>query len=560
MPNSAGLMLYPPCVFQTEFKGFVKEMVDCLGKTYWNAPADAANPDEHGMSSWYAGRADALVTKAKVNYDTTNPVGRIPTLRLKMRTLHHDFGHCVECNAIHFERGDMVKNRLGSAALAQNSERAKRHAAMYMGERRALENLRLSSARNEVLFCMRDKCGDDCLYLPSNPRKTLANTSKFQYRMAAQLELYPGTLTLINMLPDHVTSGASFGCTSMLSGMLELIDLRFFTANTRRFIFNEDGGTENVNWPKHALCMTIIDEVKTLNDILVARLPPEHHHAWADTTISVLEDSLDTPGSGGVETLPDMLAHIQHVFGSSKTYGQTAVKVQLQMANFDFWKFYDGCVDADFSSYGKPNVWRYSRHSTTGRPMAQFKMLIQDVATFEKDEWGPWIEEYITRTRPNGTVERNVRVLRSIPGGINFMLSYPDISSDPGLEPWKEDEDWKRETVFDSLCRQWSFCKVTPTTATSQHGPRDSWDAMAKWYSSHQTVDTMPTLPFTIKTDQGDDITVSGMPCSWSAMWTKLKQFNTTTPAGHAVSAPPANQSTSPPRASAVIARSNAKL
>jgi hypothetical protein len=65
--------------------------------------------------------------------------------------------------------------------------------------------------------------------------------------MAAQLELFPGTLTLINLLPAHVTSGANFGCTSMLSEMLELMDLGLFTSSTARLIFNEDGGTENVN-------------------------------------------------------------------------------------------------------------------------------------------------------------------------------------------------------------------------------------------------------------------------------------------------------------------------
>ena len=51
--------------------------------------------------------------------------------------------------------------------------------------------------------------------------------------MAAQLELYPGQLTQINLLPDHVTSGANFGCTSMLSAMLELMDIGVFTAATK---------------------------------------------------------------------------------------------------------------------------------------------------------------------------------------------------------------------------------------------------------------------------------------------------------------------------------------
>ena len=400
---------------------------------------------------------------------------------------------------------------------------------------------------------MRDKCGDDCLHVPSNPRKTLGNTSKYQYRMAAQLELYPGTLTLINLLPAHVTSGANFGCTSMLSGMLELMDLGLFTSSTARLIFNEDGGTENVNWTKHALCMTLIDEMNTLDEILVARLPPEHHHAWADTTISVIESSLDAPGFAGIETLPDMQAHLQHIFTESKSYGKTAVKVQFQMGNNDFTQFYDGHVDADFSRYGKPHVWLYSRNPVTGKPQAQYKNLIQDTATFTQDEWGPWEEQHVTRTQANGSIERNVRVLRSIPGGLPFMLSYPDISTDPGLEVWKEDEEWSRDTVFDSLCRRWTYSQRPVPTATSPHGPRDTWDAISAWYSSHQTIDTMPSLPFTITTAKGANFTVSGMPFNWSTMWQKLKQFNTTSgPSAAPRHQPSSPRSSSPPRASDV--------
>ena len=82
----------------------------------------------------------------------------------------------------------------------------------------------------------------------------------------------------------------------MLSAMLELMDIGVFTAATKTLILNEDGGSENVNWIKHALCMTIIKELERLQQLFVVRLPVEHHHAWADTTISVLEGALDTGG------------------------------------------------------------------------------------------------------------------------------------------------------------------------------------------------------------------------------------------------------------------------
>ena len=149
-----------------------------------------------------------------------------------------------------------------------------------------------------------------------------------------------------------------------------------------------------------------------MDEIIIARLPPEHHHDWADTTISVAENALRAAGFGGVESLPDMVRFLTERFENSKAYGKTAIKVQMQMANFDFdGKFFSESVDADFSCYGKPHVWRYSRHPDTGEPIAQFKAMIQDNATFKQDEWGPWDEHYVKKTDSSGRLQKNVRVL-----------------------------------------------------------------------------------------------------------------------------------------------------
>jgi hypothetical protein len=528
MPNKRGLILYPPCVQRKVFKNeFRVEMIECLGKSYWLPPEDHPNADDYGIASWYDGQACALKELAKI-YFAQKHFDHVPTLKLKMRTLHHDFGHCDECNDIQSERTDIRKQRLGPEALAANDERARNHAEMYMGERRGLETLRLSAGRDEVLFCMRDKCGDDCLYLPSVPRKKLGNKSKYQWRMAAQFELYPGKLTQINLLPAHCVAGSNFGCSSLLSGWCSLMDAGIWTQATSRVILNEDGGSENVNHVHHALCMTAIKEIKTLNEIFVPRLPPEHHHDWADTTISVLEGALDEPGFGGVETLPDMQHFIRQLFSQSKAYGDTAIVVNMQMANHNFSSWFNGHVDGAFGRFGKPHVWRYSRHPVTNEPTAHYKYLIQHKKTFWRDEWGPWVEQYVTRTNEHGQLEHNVRVLRTDPEGHPFMLSYPNITDDPGYEDWHSDEDWSRAAVFDSLLRTYNYSKQKLDTATSPHGPKDSWQALASFYAAHQTSDTLPPMPFNLTTPAGATIELAGYPLEggWAAMWRKLKQFN----------------------------------
>ena len=96
--------------------------------------------------------------------------------------------------------------------------------------------------------------------------------------MTVQLELYPGYRTLINLLPVRATAGANFGITSMLSGFCELMDLDLFTVDTKTVIMNEDGGTENVNWAKIAILIILAKELKTIDECIVPRLPPEHHN------------------------------------------------------------------------------------------------------------------------------------------------------------------------------------------------------------------------------------------------------------------------------------------
>ena len=515
-------------------------MIDCLGKTYWIPHEGHTDPNEFGISSWYGGLQAALREYAiEVYANNKTEYAVVPKFRLKMRTKHHDFGHCDKCNEIAAERTDIRRNRLGAAALAANAEKARAHAAMYMGERRALEALRLSAGRGDILFCMRDKCGDDCLYLPSRPRQTLGNKGNYQWRMAAQFELYPGKLTQINLLPANVIAGSNFGCSSCCSGLCSLIDRGIMTPSTRVLIMNEDGGSENVNWVHHALSMTLIKEVAILDDLYVPRLPPEHHHDWADTTISVVEGALDAPGFDGVDTLPDMQHFLRQLFTNSKAYGQTAVVVNMQLANHNWSAWFDGHVDANFGRIGKPHVWRYSRHPETGMPVAHYKMLIQDKATFYQDEWGPWNEVYVRRTNEHGVMERDVRVLRTDPNGVPFMLSYPDISQDPGLEAWKEDEEWSRATVFDSVIRKWKYSKQKLSTATSSHPPTDSWQALSNFYASHQTSDTLPPMPVRLATPAGETVDLAGYPLEggWHAMWCKLKQFNAPTPTTGASSA-----------------------
>ena len=60
------------------------------------------------------------------------------------------------------------------------------------------------------------------------------------------------------------------------------------------------------------------------------------------------------------------------------------------------------------------------------------------------------------RDNPETGQAEHVRVLRSDPKGVDFMLSYPDIYEDPGIEPWKDPELWSCDKVFANL-KRWKY-------------------------------------------------------------------------------------------------------
>ena len=135
-----------------------------------------------------------------------------------------------------------------------------------------------------------------------------------------------------------------------------------------------------------------------------------------------------------------------------------------------------------------------------------------------------------------------VRVLRTVPAGVQIMKSYPDIQNDPGITEWKEDSEWEREKVFGDLLR-WQYSELNASNAAAA---RSRWDSLKRWHRSHPTADTVTVgEPATIGTDE-----LRSPLLPWADMWTLLKTFvahpapapATALVPAHAPAAPPAGK------------------
>ena len=72
--------------------------------------------------------------------------------------------------------------------------------------------------------------------------------SKYKYRLSLQANVYAGKLYHLMLLLPNLTTGADFGITSFLSGLVRMFQLGEITSSKRRMMRGNDGGSEYVNF------------------------------------------------------------------------------------------------------------------------------------------------------------------------------------------------------------------------------------------------------------------------------------------------------------------------
>ena len=353
-----------------------------------------------------------------------------------------------------------------------------------------------------------------------------ANTSKYQYRLSLQANVYAGKLYQLTLLLPSLVTGADFGITSYLSGLTRMFQLGEVTSSKRRLLRGMDGGSENVNFATLGMNSTLVKELHegSINEIQQHRLPPDHSHYWiTDGTFSVIEGWLCHDGFPGCATVWDLIEYLRSQFSKAANNKDKKVEISCLLVTFAFTKWFDGCINQDeINRIGQPLVWRHWWSEERKEVIVQYKMALSDEGSFEKDEWGPWVDAWVEHNDPQtGRVEL-VKVLRSDPRGVPLMHKYPNINVDPGVTEWLEDEKWKRGKVFADLAR-WEYSSLSSADADVA---RNKWAALGSWHDSHQTSDTIvvgqPTLI------DGDQLPTPLL--TWTEMWRVLKM--------HVVAAP----------------------
>jgi hypothetical protein len=123
----------------------------------------------------------------------------------------------------------------------------------------------------------------------------------------------------------NLRTGADFGCSSFISALTRMMLLGSITPAKRRLIRGSEGGSEHVNFTLHVLHCQLVHE-GVFDEIVWARLPPDHSHDIIDRLWSVLEGWLGHPSCPRQETLHEMLEYLRNKLASTDVARDTACK------------------------------------------------------------------------------------------------------------------------------------------------------------------------------------------------------------------------------------------
>ena len=302
---------------------------------------------------------------------------------------------CSTCQQLRLQVEKAIRDKASPAMIRDFKLHYAQHLQWMLTQRAKFERMLQLSGNAGYVVLVSDKCGDSCLYLPAEGRVAADNAGRYRYRISLQADVYAGKLYHLSILLPNLTTGANFGITSMLTGLVRMIQLGEVTDETRQFERGNDGGSEYVALAGLAMNSTLVGKgVRRFDNLVQNRLPPGHSHHWlTDGTFSVIEGWTTGPGFAGCSTLPELVTFLYKKFASAKSFKDKLVEIKVLLVNFAFVKWFSGHVNADkVKRIGDPLVWRHSWVASEERVKVQYKYALSDLPSFERDEWGPWEE------------------------------------------------------------------------------------------------------------------------------------------------------------------------
>ena len=114
-------------------------------------------------------------------------------------------------------------------------------------QRRVIERLTQMALNEFILVENSDKCGDECLHLPTGGgRITSGNASLYKYRLSLQANVFSAKLFHLTLLLPGLSTGANFGITCFITGVCQMVRTGTLLGTETSIYRGFDGDSANV--------------------------------------------------------------------------------------------------------------------------------------------------------------------------------------------------------------------------------------------------------------------------------------------------------------------------
>ena len=297
-----------------------------------------------------------------------------------------------------------------------------------------------------------DKCGSNYLHLPVYKfrRETPDWQQRWRYRCGLQGNLFPGHLLQFSIVPPHIRTGASFGCTAYLTGLLQMHAMGKLGNEQVR---QTDGGPDNDAKVTHAFHISLI-HYGVLEKLTWIRLMTKHSHNLSDRCNSMIKEVI-APSKG--ERAAGCYApwDLEEKVKTAMRTQHGTVNVAWHMGNYDFDKFFKGCIDPNFGGASAARYYVYENDPTCTTHgnvrMTYRETLLPHPQDSLEPEWKP-VERApdgptppcprapTPCTRPQSYSCNAAGSLQTMPQGHRVMKKFPSLSDEPPLEAFRFSE------------------------------------------------------------------------------------------------------------------------
>jgi hypothetical protein len=498
----------------------------CIDMDWWSASKPLS------PTRWRACKIDALKMLSVEFYGEQPEQPGVPLvdLKLKQRANHSNFGSCAKCTRDKGKWTLVRRNRhaYGADELRQLRIDIFKHAHECRLERRlAAQMFQDACGRSGVNAQYDDKCGSSYAHIPSPPggREDGDTATRYKYRTGLQGNLFVGELLRISIVPPNLRTGANFGCSAYLSGLLELKRMGLLAPEQIR---QTDSGPDNDAAATHAFHCSLI-HWGAMKRMAWIRLHPKHSHNLADRYNAMIKEVVQprsgASDQGGCNAPWDLDAVIQRALRTQKG------KVQLawHLINFDFADFFKGCIP-DFEKFSQFRYWEYEYDPTL--PEHGYVRVRYRESILPTPEGEPALKPY--HIADDGSMSMK-------PEGLMMMTHFPPLDSIPRKETWVPAErlpsdevpepeaaeprarakstgpkPWKMKKVLSDILNHRAK-KFTPDQCAQ-------WCAIKEYHEAYQTSDAVPDLPIALQAPAGagepDKVfnIEHGMPVAWKTI------------------------------------------